>query len=110
VPVAGKLRVLSRKFIIHCFHFQRREVNPLIANRAAPDKPLPLPPSSDQWLVNAVGVAVKLKLEVDPIHPMRATRMGASRSVIMDMRRGHGAESTFTVEAIKRFQVGGRTL
>jgi hypothetical protein len=50
---------------------------------------------------------MKLELEVDPLHPLGAARVGAGGIVVMNMRRRHGAESTFTVEAIESFQFGG---
>jgi hypothetical protein len=108
VPIFRKPQILRREIILRSFHPESRETNPFIADRTASDEPSPIPPGADQRFVYPFCVTVKLKLEVNPLHPMRTTRMRTLRFIVMDMRRRHGAESTFTVEAIERFQFSRR--
>jgi hypothetical protein len=106
VPVAGKLEILSRTLVVNGFHLARSKSNPFLTGWTTADESASLPPRPDRRLVDTCRVAVKLEFEVDPLHVMRAARMGTSWLVIMDMKRRHGAEPTFAVEAVQCFQLG----
>jgi hypothetical protein len=95
----------ERMLIIDGLHLERREPNPVMAARTTPDEPSSLPPSTDERLVDPLGIAVKFELKVDPFHTMRAARMRTYGLIVMDVRRGHGAESAFAVKAIESFQL-----
>ena len=86
VPVVGKMWVLGSQLFVNHLHLERRETNPVAARRTTTDETGSVPPRSDQRLVNAFRIAVKLELEVDPLHMLRATRMGACGFVVMDVR------------------------
>ena len=51
---------------------------------------------------------MEFELEVDPLHLMVTVRVRAVRIIVMDVRRRHDAESTFAVEAVEDFELGGR--
>ncbi len=44
------------------------------------------PPRTDQGLVNALRIAMKFQLEVDPLHLMAAAGMRAGWIIVVDMR------------------------
>jgi hypothetical protein len=86
VPVVEKMWVLGLQLVVNRLHLERRETNPVAARRTTTDETGAVPPRSDQRLVNSFRIAVRLELEVDPLHMLRATRMGASGFVVMDVR------------------------
>src|SRR5262245_26094262 len=100
MPVVREPRKLVGAILRKRFHSQGREPNPVPATRAAAGEAPAFPPGTDQRLIDALRIAMKLELEVDPLHLMGAARMGAVRIITMDMRRCHGAESTLAVEAV----------
>jgi hypothetical protein len=109
VPVFGKLEIPGCMLIINGLNLERREPDPVMATWTTPDEPGSLPPCSDQRLVNPLGIAVKLDLEVDPFHAMRAARMRTDRFIVMDVSErtpeGSCAESAFAIKAIESFQL-----
>src|SRR5262249_31282649 len=106
VQVLGQPGILGRLILVDGLHFQRRKPYPALAVGTTADEAPSLPPSLDQELRDPLSVSVTLELEVNPLHPMAASRMRAGRFVVMNVRRRHGAESTFAVETIEGFQLG----
>jgi hypothetical protein len=92
--------------LVDGLHFKRRKPDLALAVGTTADEAASLPPSLDQGLRDPLRVTVKLELEVDPLHLMAAAWMWAGRFVVMNVRRRHGAESTFAVETIEGFQLG----
>jgi hypothetical protein len=108
MPVTRELETLRRDVIVNCLHLERRKTNPFVAGWATANETAPLPPRADQRLINSCRIAVELKFEVDPLHVMRAARVRTRGFIIVDVGQRHGAESTFTIEAIQCFQLSRR--
>ena len=70
--------------VVESLHLERCETYPSVAVRTAADKAAPFPPGADQGFVDSLRVAVKLELEIDPLHPVTTTLMRAGRLVVMD--------------------------
>jgi hypothetical protein len=60
-------------------------MDPSTTLRAPAGKASPVPPGSDQRLVNPFGIPVKFKLEVNPFHPVTATGMRTVGVVIVNV-------------------------
>src|SRR4051812_26780629 len=75
MPVVRELWEAIGLRVIDRFLAQRGEANPALASGAAARESGPLPPGSDQGLVDPFRIAVQLQLEIDPFHRLIAPVM-----------------------------------
>jgi hypothetical protein len=85
-----------------------RRPNPWHPARAAAGEAVALPPRPDQRPVDPLRISVPFELEVDPFHRQAAAGMRAGDVVVMDVGRGHRAESSLAIESIVFFVIDGR--
>jgi hypothetical protein len=86
MPAVGERGEALGLRVIDGFFPHRGETNPPLASGTTARESGPLPPGSDQRVVNSFRIVMELQLEINPLHGVTASWMGALGIIVMNVR------------------------